>query len=555
MSPLPLLEGSLREVYLAPSHPLVPSFFEDRIYQASTWSGRIWKWILQFFLGEKSYQAKLERAIHKTQQIFKEQFETIQEHAQIYSNYLTLKTQNLHVDETQYHPSREVLRNWFRSTSPYTRKFVFTPHQNDPLDIAKELSKEELEKLQQIEALKPLLELESRLQAPIPLKIFYAIACKEPLKQEEEIYLDRWIRYCNEKRVLAPGETHRALEQFSAHMKNPSFDLIHLEIELTRMGLEVFSQEDPEQMQWRSSLKPGVQIETFQETITLGDSLGRKPFQEDRILIYAIKEYPHRVVWVPINPVLPLLKEYKRKECVSGISSAQCLAIDGEGRFAICERLSDALSDVQWQTHLDATQLNPVDGDILMPVANLLKWCVEHEATPQNFSPDHLMFNGNGTLTYARLCPLGHFSHTVLEDFILGCSKGHPTIYNFLMSASTLIQNGYSKFYHEIATAALEDKTISCSNIGSLYEIVDPKVIERAEQLYKAVKNMHQLCHETICQNYKIKDFHQLNRCIKEKIAEFYSKHRLGGKLWPNMEEAIIHHTIKVLNLEKISGK
>lgn len=555
MSSLTLLEGSLREVYQAPSQPLVSNFSGSKLYQASAGWGRIWSWIfsfLDFYTGKNYRNEKLAVAIEKTRQVFHEQFGHIKEHAKKYQEYLRCKEQNLHVDEAPYYACRRALLDWLKATSPYTVRYLLDPEKKkqDPLNVAKLFSKEELRELKELEFLAPLLRLETDLQTAIPLQIFCKISRKQELKNSEAAFLKKWLKACDEESCISPGEMDRALRGLEKILSN--FDLSHLRRALIDHGFQLFNKKDAEHIAWRNSLKAGSKIETSQGQVTLGERLCRKDPKNDSIQVYAIAEDPNKVVWIGVNSVIPRLKEAYRSE-EAGIPSAQCYEIDKEGRFAICERLHNALADIEWQTVSNAKLLTREDQDILTPVAKLLNWCIQLQVTPQEFSPEYLMFNTKGALRFARLCYMQEFSHPSVEDFILKTAKGNQVIYDFLMRASGMLKKPEHQFYRKVVEMALKKETVSLSDMGAKYSIVNSEVIDRAEALYKEVSQMQSLCEEVIKQNYSI------SKCEKKvqlrmnfEIFQFYLDNSLSGRLRPKMETSIIERTVEALKLKKI---
>jgi len=570
---LGILESNLQEIYSAVQDPkstvpdLVPNLSGTRVYHTAAGWGRLWRWIfdvIDYCIGEEFKLVKLQQAIEKTQGIFQKKLPSIHAHVETYKKYLQRKSTGYPVVEEDFQKARKKITAWNHVTAPFLEslqkegrdKVTSLFKKNLPPDLEKGKRKSlffydpEFASLQQMQKL---IDFEGYLHEPLPLTILEKLATGKLLADSESKALDAWLEKLNGMRSKVDvGFFHSSMLAYVKYLSTlPSLQpptIVNLEAALLDRNFTLFKTEDPVHVKWKDSLKPGDPIVCNGKKITLGEQIGAKAYGKDNNIIFSIKNDEEKVVSIAINQAVLGLREKISKEDGGGIHNAKYIEIDEEGRCALIERLQDSLENYKWKT--TKAWLDHEDKDLLVPIAELLKWMVEKKTTPKNFAPKHLMFDGKGVLRSTKVCLLNEFDYTVLEDSVYNISNGNRTVFSYLMINSDLHGHSYQKFYKKIVALALKDDKDDHENIQRAIDleiIDDPKIEDRGIALYKRVVQLKEYCCNKILEESKGAREKSIKKAVKNEISTLYNNIKSGGILWPTMKKEVVKEVLKQL--------
>lgn len=517
---------------------LVPNIFGTRIYQSSRGWGRVWKWffnLLKNHFGKDLQQEKLIKAMKTTASIFKKRLPRIQEDAKTYRNYLENNSTEESPDESKLHKARRGIITWNRATAPFL-DFTNSGGNEKLTQIFKTYSSMTyLQDQPSLQKLQRVIDLEGYLHQPLPLKELGKLAKGKTLDKKEEKCIKNWVEKLNKKTsVITIGILHRALEML---FDDPQ-ELLQLEIGLLDRHLKLFKERDPDHIQWREGLKSGDILYCNGKEVQLGSQIGKKLYAEDNNVIYTIEGNCNEVVVIGINRAILRLKERIGKENGWGIRHANVLEIDREGKFALVERLQDPLVEQEWKGTKNF--IHSEDRDTALPIAKAIKWMIEQDMTPKNFSAKHLMFNRDGVFKNAKICIPGEFDFIALEDVAIECARGNRTIYTYLMANSGLNTTRFYYFFESLAKRAVEGKKINVADIAAIKKISDPKIIDRGECFCGQVQRLKERCFQKIDEMGLSGDVEGIKSGVCERILNIYNSHCTASVLWPTLEEEVM---------------
>lgn len=567
------LADNLREIYLAEHDEnvekilLTADFSGKKIYHASFGWGRIWRWFysaVKLVSGVDLEMKKLSSAMEKTHTLFQEHFASTQVHLNSYKSYLYKRSIGVAVEEEKYHEARKKISSWNRATAPFLQAFSCERGSKVSEYTAKffpeKLNDNRDQDLQSLTVIQDLIDFEGYLHGPLPLESFKKLACGVKLKDKELSEMSEWIyHYSKEDSPITIRSFHLALKAFVESMRkewlrsslngdeNSMPNLLRLEMALKDLGLNIFTQKDPVHLKWRSHLKPGSVLNYSGGLLTLDEQLGKKRCDEDNNLIFSVKEDPYKVIVIGINQAILHMKRDIDDKKGWGLHTAECFEIAFSGDYAIYEKLEGSLEKLTWVT--DKGWVEHQDLDHLTPVQEMLKWMVNEKLTPYHLDLKYLRYDRKGRLKYEKVCLPKEFDYEALENFVFQCSKGNKTVFCHLMDFSGLYAHSYRTFYFKMVQSALNGEKMNTKNISTFEGVLDSRVVDKGDLLYKQVEEMKENCLKNILSNHLVSDIKKLEQLIRSEIRNYYIKLKLSGTLWPTMEQEI---TSKIIEEEKL---
>lgn len=566
-----LIRDNFREIYSIQKHEgpsekaIVASLWNSRLYNSNSGFGKFWK-VVYLILGNKIAEKRLSMALSKTQFVFNEQLKGIQTIVDQYHTYINQKSNGGEIDEKKYLSCRWHLTSWYNATNPFlslvhqqklssqTQTF-FQEHLTLSKDNHPPFACEALFK--RVSHLQRILDLEGLYQGPLPYAIFQKLATGKELTRAEKSEITKWIQFINKQGdKITIHFFHRFLKSLVDEFQEAGSSLARLEMGLVDRECKLFLQRDLEHLQWRNQLKPGDTIECNGKTLILGERIGVKQEGFDQTVHFSIQDDPKKIVSIGVNESILGLKKILSEEQGFAVKMAEYVEVDATGKCALVEKLSDSLDQFPWTSQKDL--VSDEDEDLLAPLAGLIRWFVKEKLSPHHLSPHHLMFDPNGVLKSLKLVlktTAEDFDFNYLEEFIRKCSAGNSRIFQHLMEASGLREHPYAKFYELVVKNALQASPTSIQQIANSREITDPRIVKRAEELYKEVKELELECLQRIQQDYQVPH----KKIIKQVSGQIFSHYQMSSGaslIWPLLKQEVIQTVIKTQNLEgsKISS-
>lgn len=557
------LQGNLQEIFhaakMSASHQihLVANPFGTRLYYSSQGWGRMWRWfymVAETFFNQRGLRTtKVKKAILYTYALFQKNLQHIQENSSRYQNYLIKTAQGYSTNENELFLVRKNITLWNQATRPFVKAAIneqrgiieklFQFCQKKPAEQnAPVFAYPQFDMLKQCQKI---INLEGILNGPLPLEIFEKISKNKRLSDSDFKDLDKWIKKLNQS-SCSISIVHQAIQAIIAIINSQNqensdqADLIRLESMLDKRGCTLFQQDDAKFIQWRNTLKKGSKLFLDGKEITLSDQLGRKILGNDRFLSFSIVEMPDFVVLTGNNEaILGLKKSRHHPENGYGVEPIQISEIFDRGRWTLVERLKPLNSYAWSSTNILSNQ----DQFFSKPLVHLIKWLIQQKQTPDFFNPKYLMINPKQQLKSLRPTAKKEFDFNALEDFAFQCSSGNLTIFRHLMEASGLYSHLSTKFYHEVITNALKGDGSPPEDLAGIYNIDDPKVVDRAVKLAHDILMLKQHCCFTILEKHPEKKVQQVEQSVNKAILRCHQENRSAGTLWPTLLESVLAST------------
>lgn len=564
---LDLLGSNFREIFLAihdensQKVDLVPNVFGTRVYHASEGWGRVWRWVFdiaKFFFGEDFEKQKLHEVMEKTQEVFKKELNSIKENIKRYDCYLQEIINGTDVKAEDYHDTRHSIANWYRETTTFTSlaknkeneklSKIFQQHydEKEAYPFSCTYDEDELHKIQKV------IDLEGLFQKPLPLTLLKKLATGQEINESESQKLQSWINKINKNDSLDLEVFHAGLsacvDYFSTEQE-PA-DLLTLELALANRKCQIFDRADPEHLKWRNSLKTGDTIQCNGKSIKLGDPLGLKFTELDRHTIFTVEGDINEVVVIGMNKAVLAIEQRIMEEKCAGSCFVKYIDVDSKGICARVERLKKSLDKVAW-TENDC--LDQANNNTARPIANLMKYWIVNKITLQDMQLKHFIFSKDDVLKYAKINFPVDIDYIALEDFAISCSKGNLAVFSYLMEKSTLNSQLHQQLYTRMVYHASKGEEKKADDVASILQIDDPKISNRANDLYNSVKILKEKCCSTIFENFNVNDKDLLLANVSKEIIHFYSSTYSGGIIWPCAQEEVIKKVTTSMKLESRS--
>lgn len=508
--------------------PLIANWSGTRLYDANYGWGRLWHWfyrVSQYFTNGDSRLPPLKKAILHTHALFLSQITLISPFLDHYQHYLKQVSEDYAVKERDYKIARKKISALSTSTRPFIKlinslhlknnrvenllNYCFSKKQRVNLFQSPVLSK--------IDNLRYIIDLEGESGGCLPL-----ISLKKKLKgkilnkiDHEEI--DHWVRKINQSGI-AVSTLHRGLKGIDNEMQTNN--VTSLELLLQTKNCHLFTQPDPEQVAWRQRLHKQKKISYNESILTLDAEISPSLAKNDQTHIFEIKEEPHTVALIPNNRAILNIRhqEQQKEESTTHkkykIEYAKFLDIASNGRMARMERLQP-LDHYPWKS--EQQLINAYDAPLVKNLISFLRSMITQNSTPVGFSFASIMCDHNRQLKSLKPLINGPFDFNAIEDFIKYCAGGNKTIFYHLMVQSGLNTHPTAIFYYELIKNALDGDTTHIDDLAGIYQISDPKVIDRGSKLIaEAFILQRKLCSDS--------------RIPKEKINEtILANHRATG--------------------------
>jgi hypothetical protein len=244
------------------------------------------------------------------------------------------------------------------------------------------------------------------------------------------------------------------------------------------------------------------------------------------------------LVWMHINPmILPIKKHLRHNYKVienGALGVVDFRGMDKDGRFALVDRLKYPLQNIAWETN----GMTSMNKKACFSIIKLIKAFIAKEQTPEHFSPKFLMFDKNGLLKCTRIPKQGkNFDFNAIEDFILELSKNNLAIFQHIMSETGLTKLESALFYRKMVANALNGDSTPADKVAAQTGAVEPTVVDRGQELFKAVIALKKHCCERLKKAAIAGD---LEAQVTAQIQLEYSRTCAAGKLWPDLEEKVV---------------
>src|SRR3984885_11525781 len=100
---------------------------------------------------------------------------------------------------------------------------------------------------------------------------------------------------------------------------------------------------------------------------------------------------------------------------------------------------------------------------------------------------------------------------------------------------------------------AIKGEEKKAETVASLLDIDDPKISDRANQLYNSVKALKERCCDTIFEHFDVYNKNLLLTTVNKYISDFHLKTHSGGIIWHSAQEDIIDSVTAAMKLERRS--
>jgi len=482
--------------------PLIANWSGTRLYNSHYGWGRLWRWfysIVSLFTNKNPRLAPIEKAVLHTHTTFHSQLKELSLSLDHYQHYLKQLGGGYAIKESDYITTRKKINDWNASYMPFVKMMqtLNNPRVEGLLEYCfkREGPFFDSPLIAKIEMCQKIIDLEGETGGPLPLAAFSkAIKGKIITKLDHE-ELDRWVRKINSSEVSV-NVLHLGLLAISAQ-NNHGDKVAALELLLKNKGCTVFTQPDPEQIEWRTQLHEGIEVAYNDTILTLDAEISPSLAKNDHTRIFGIRNQPDIVVLFPENRAILGIREEEQKEIDNskekfGIECSRFIEISIDGEMARMQRLQP-LSSHAWETSYR-------DKQLIEHLVVFLRNLIKNDVTPINFSTS-LMLDDNGQLKSLKPLAAGPFDFNALEDFISDCAGGNLVIFHRLMTESGLATHPTANFYHELLRNAFDGDTTEVEDLAAIYRIEDPKVIDRGVKLINDALIMQR----NLCRNPQVR--------------------------------------------------
>ncbi len=387
---------------------------------------------------------------------------------------------------------------------------------------------------------------ESVLEQPLPLISLAKLHDPSSLKLEEKQQLTNWIKAINRHHnKLSPklfavvlAEALKVIQlQGASPVTLP--DILYW---LSQHNCKLVEQECPRHMDWREKLGSGSVIKCNGKNLELGKQLSPAKAIDDVYKIFELKNYPDYVVKIAHNRFRLLVeaKQIEDEQAHWGIRFVETIpdvdgvaGLDQEGFCVVQEKLKDAFAAHKWTSK--GALLTDEDEQYALVLANHLYCMHQWQASAQNLSFDHLMWDQEGFLKTTRPLKKGPPNYIEWEEDCVRAAKGNIHILNFLMHVSKLYEHDMAEYYQRAIEYTLET--------GEIDLVERPLPIGHRESYYE--QHAQQLCQQAL----KLR-----HSCCKHVLAHL-RKEQDTHKTAQQIEQSVIDHMLKVYRSSSTPGR
>jgi hypothetical protein len=468
------------------------------LYHAAFGWGRLWKWFYQmaaFFGHGDMQQRRLQNAIDVTHDLFRRQQSKICADAELYGEYL--QGTGFTSDDKTIAKARRRLVLWHQATCSIIKLLRKSPRGVLRDFIAPDIASLLLRDRARLKHLVHIVGLEGLLQGPAPFDVLRQEACgitSEAIfdKQRLDLLVKKLNKYDSHygirrlERVL-----HAFIEISKGQFPHLPLDLTTLFIGLIGNGYKGAVQPDCKHLRKRGHLAHGSEIFCNGRRLLVGNSI----ISSEDIKIYGILNAKQ---WLAIAPNKSF-HHVKRNISHSfgwGVPLANYLDIDVRGKCACIEPLVVSLDEFAWKSSQQT--LHAEDRNMLIPIVNLLQWCVAQDRFPMNLSARFLGYARDGHLKTLKTCVKGPLLFNTAIDFICDIAHGNSAVFRFILHNSGLLQHRCVRFYRTLIEERLLNATLLTSaEIAAAARISDGSIVNRGEEYLQELLHIKRRCCET----------------------------------------------------------
>lgn len=559
-----ILNANIQEIYHATQASdrkvaLVASWSGKQIFYAKKGWGRFWRWIYrvaEFLTGKDQRLEKLKKAMVLTQALFKKQITIVLQALHKYQTYFRNASNEYPVDENRVFGSRDILRKWNPSTAPFVRMMEesFSPRLEYLLRycFGKDLSSQQIYDLfatppkDLLRTCKHIVDLEGVSRGPLPLAVCKKILRGKVLNGIDNKKLDRWVKkidsypdstFFAHRGIVAIAQLNKKIGNEEA--ENNHLNASYLEICLEDRGCKTFNQEDSRHLLWRGQLKQGQKLYVKDVEVILGKEINPSAADLDRTRVFSLVNYTDKVLLIAHNrAVLGIRQMRQRNGNPFGILPAQIEEVSEDGRIALMERLFP-LDAKKWTSK---EVISAEDAHALEPLIELMKSFEAKNITPSNFSPSSLMLDAKFQLRSLKPMKSTLFDFNALEDFVSQCAAGNDVVFKHVMCRSGLSNHDAAKFYYESIKGAFQGEATTAEDLGGIYRIKDPKVIDRSAGLIKEVLDLQKKVLAKARTLFPDTDPKIVNKAVMHAIYGCHKVSGAAGLLRSSLEESVLHY-------------
>lgn len=596
------LSANLQEMYCAISNTefqnqpqLIANFSGNNIYDSQRGWGRLWRWIYNFiayFDGSNPQQNNLKIALEKTDQSFKEQLTLLQTHFKKHETYLSNACKGIPQDKNAIVESSEAIVRWQNGILPFlifvkkqdprlqrivSQNFTSPSQHNQeaPFSCAPEVTKF-------CKRYVKLINLQAYFKNELPFKALVSVykQYKKTEHDEKEFPvndpatvqantkdLERWFEKIKSNSAEIGVKTiHEGLHSFLQHLLGPevkpamiSAHLAYLIFALQGVPVAeklrdwtgIFTLQDPQHMQWRSSIGPKSTVRCNGNLIKLGQAVGRKAKGLDKNVLFEIDGDSTKLVWIGHNRAilglkLQFLGRYS-EECTKKsfyqnkkVGVFNLLAVDTLGRCAIIEKLETSLITIPWKSKL---RIDEKDKKEIVKIAVLLKESLDMPTHPNCLDARYVMYGKDRKLKFSKIPVLVPYSFNRLVDFALQVSNKNQMVYQEIITRSGIDQHKISILYKEVVKQTLAGEIIKARKLTNDAGSKDVRIIKRVRELSKKVLAWKSACQDAIkiaSANKKLKkSAEDISKLINIQIQDWYDKTKSVGIIWPDTAKEV----------------
>lgn len=588
---------------------LAPALWGNHVYHAKAgWRGRclsVIYSIITFFAGGNFKQNRLHATILKTHQVYSDLEKQLSFHLNNYNSYLILKCEkDLSSEEKKIDLARKEIVRFYEATSPYTHLFrktngnkwrfktaIQTDRENHTIERIRafadtylsESNEKESAPFFNEELLKKLYDfhhviaLEGQLEEPLPILSLKKLSLwgHQPdggneMDQDLQKFQHGWcpkLNYLGKK--IDVRNFHKALgavvdvvrkNYSSEYFPAPSVSKISMA--MNYMGFEGYHLADTKHTAWRKTLKEGDVFNYVKDGRRkkrfLGKQLSGKSEGLDKHLIFEVKNKegeidPKVVLKIGLNRADLEIRQIEREETKFTISTAEMTYLDPLGRFALMEKLTRPINQIEWKTanRETATRLEKAsDFETAKPFMEWIKWCVNQEQSPSNLDVRYLMFNDQGEMKTIKGSSGEEFNVMALENLAYEYANGSLLVYNHIIEPLKNHRrcNHFKRFFEDVIENALTSyrgAALSVSKLGALRGVTDKGVISSSEQLNKDVLRLKVICKARIEAQYRVIDTPSFETILHKEFFRLYREYNTFGRIWDSFTPELLQAAIE----------
>lgn len=514
---------------------------------------RIWNNMLQIKEISKKESSSLE-LLDQRERVKKMVLEEDAEYGERYLEAFSKRSHCLLTEEKMQEHRHQIV-NFYQATDNFWPLFIYGSPICSPLQsyIPKPSTLLDATLFKVLQKEKEWVQMEGAMDRPIPVAL---ISKLQSLTLEEKRELKSWVKELN-KSSLSFDLVSNVLKEIIQviHLEGSStLTLQDFIFWLDQQGCKFLYCEDNPHMDWREKLKEGDIVACNGKPFTLGRQLSPGKAINDEFKIFELENHPDYVIKIANNSFSLLIEDKQSHWGVRLVEKIKNIEIDPlkppvdgldkRGRCVILEKLSFSFDTISWDSQ--EGELTKKDRKLAMVLANHLFCMKEWNASSENFSLAHLMWDINGDLKSTRPLKKGLPNYNQWESLCIEAAKGNTAVLSYLMHVSKLTEHKIAKYYREAVEYTLKNgKTDLLSRPlpnGHDFEIYTERVKELCE---KALK-LRKACLDHVIAYLRKRGLYShdketaLQKEVAERMVRSYKASCTPGQLPSNWEEEIV---------------